>query len=74
MDKELRPNKSELAFLTLSYNRFYDIFEEAINDSFWEKEEWYRFSKVKDGFAVDIVPIVVGGLNGHSSSHSLRHL
>jgi len=52
MKKELRPNKSELAFLTLSYNRFYDIFEEAINDSFWEKDEWYRFSKVKDVFAV----------------------
>ena len=52
MEKELKPNESELAFLTLSYNRFYDIFEEAINDSFWEKEEWYRFSKVKEGFAV----------------------
>ena len=52
MEKELKPNESELAFLTLSYNRFYDIFEEAINDSFWEKDEWYRFSKVKEGFAV----------------------
>ena len=25
-------------------------------------------------WVLDIVPIVVGGLNGHSSSHSLRHL
>ena len=52
MEKELKPNESELAFLTLSYNKFCDIFEEAINDSFWEKDEWYRFSKVKEGFAV----------------------
>lgn len=52
MKKESRPNKAEIEFLTLSYNRFYDIFEEVISDSFWEKDEWYRFSKVKEGFAV----------------------
>jgi len=52
MDEDLRPNKAELEFLTLSYNRFYDIFEEVIDDSFWDKDEWYRFSKVKEGFAI----------------------
>lgn len=52
MKKESRPNKAEIEFLTLSYNRFYDIFEKVISDSFWEKDEWYRFSKVKEGFAV----------------------
>lgn len=52
MRKDLRPNRGELEFLTLSYNRFYDIFEEVLDDSFWEKDKWHRFSKVKDGFAV----------------------
>lgn len=52
MENELRPNKSELEFLTLSYNRFYDIFEEIMAESFWEQDQWYRFSKVKDGFAI----------------------
>lgn len=52
MINELRPNKAELEFLTLAYNRFYDIFEEIMDDSFWEKDNWYRFSKTKDGFTV----------------------
>ncbi len=52
MEETLRPNKAELQFLTLSYNRFYDIFEEVMADSFWGKDGWYRFSRIKDGFAV----------------------
>jgi len=52
MNTDLRPNKSELEFLTLAYNRFYDIFGEVMQDIFWQKDEWYRFSKVKDGFAI----------------------
>lgn len=52
MEEELKPNNAEQEFLTLAYNRFYDIYDEIINDSFWEKDEWYRFSKTKDGFAV----------------------
>lgn len=52
MENELRPNKAETEFLTLAYNRFYDIFEEIMTDSFWEKDDWYRFSKTKDGFTV----------------------
>jgi hypothetical protein len=52
MEDTIRPNKAELEFLSLSYNRFHDIFEEVMEDSFWEKDEWYRFAKVKDGFAV----------------------
>lgn len=52
MENELRPNKAELEFLTLAYNRFYDIFEEIMDDSFWEKDSWYRFSKTKEGFTV----------------------
>lgn len=52
MAEELIPNKVQKEFLTLAYNRFYDIFQEVIDDSFWGKEDWYRFSKVRDGFAV----------------------
>ena len=49
---EMRPNKSEELFLTLGYNRFYDLFDEIMADGFWEKEKWYRFSIVSNIFAV----------------------
>jgi len=52
MQEGLSPNKAETQFLTLAYNRFYDIFKEVMADSFWGKDPWYRFSKVKDGFGV----------------------
>lgn len=52
MPENIRPSEAEVEFLTLAYNRFYDIFEEVMNDSFWDKDEWYRFSKIKDGFSV----------------------
>jgi len=50
--KNIRPNKAEIEFLKLSYNRFYDIFKEVMDESFWEKAKWYRFSKIKDVFVV----------------------
>jgi hypothetical protein len=52
MESEIRPNRSEIEFLTLAYNRFYDIFEEITDDIFWDKEPYYRFSKLKDAFSV----------------------
>ena len=52
MQNQLSPNQAEIQFLTLAYNRFYDIFAEVMDDSFWDKDSWYRFSKVKDGFGV----------------------
>ncbi len=52
MVNSIKPNKAELEFLTLSYKRFYDLFDEIINEEFWEKDEWYRYSKIKDGFSV----------------------
>ncbi|WP_153732133.1 hypothetical protein [Sporosarcina obsidiansis] len=50
----LRPNSSELEFLSLSYNKFYDIYEEVmeVNDTFWQKEPYYRFSKVNVLFSI----------------------
>jgi hypothetical protein len=49
---EKRPNKSEELFLTLGYNKFYDLFDEIMEDEFWEKEGWYRFSKISNIFSV----------------------
>ncbi|MFK4436516.1 hypothetical protein [Paenibacillus sp. RC21] len=52
MDEHLKPNRAELEFLNLAYNSFYDIFDEIFEDSFWEKDAYYRFSKVKDAFTI----------------------
>ncbi|GLS92042.1 hypothetical protein GCM10007916_31120 [Psychromonas marina] len=49
---DVRPNKSEELFLSLAYNRFYDIADEIMEEAFWEREEWYRFSKVSHLFAI----------------------
>lgn len=48
----LRPNPSEIAFLNLAYNSFYDLFDEVMDDSFWDKDPWYRFSRAARGFAI----------------------
>jgi len=49
---ELRPTKSEELFLSLGFNKFYDLFEELMDDNFWEKDSWYRFSKISQLFAI----------------------
>jgi hypothetical protein len=49
---EKRPTKAEGLFLSLAYNRFYDLFEEVMENAFWEKKSWYRFSKISHAFAV----------------------
>jgi hypothetical protein len=51
-NNEIRPNESEKIFLTHAYNRFYDIFDEIMDVSFWEREAKYRFSRIKDVFYV----------------------
>jgi len=48
----LKPNNTELEFLTLAYNRFYDLYDEVMEDSFWTKSEWERFSKIKQAFDI----------------------
>jgi len=47
----LRPTSQEEVFLSLAYNRFYDLADEIIEDSFWEQEDWYRFSRVINLFS-----------------------
>jgi hypothetical protein len=52
LNMNIRPTKSEELFLSLGYNRFYDLFDEIIEDDFWSKEDWYRFSKVSNIFSI----------------------
>lgn len=52
MTKELRPNAAEVQFLDLAYGRFYDLFEEVMDDSFWSKDAWHRYSKIHQGFSI----------------------
>jgi hypothetical protein len=52
MEKEPKPSKAENELLTLAYNRFYDLYEEIMSDSFWENVEYIRFSKIKDIFSI----------------------
>ena len=52
MADELRPNIAEKEFLTLAYNRFYDVHEEIFSDYFWERDDDYRFGKIKDAFSI----------------------
>ena len=52
MQIETRPNKKEIAFLSLSYNRFYDIFDEAMQDEFWSIPEQERFFKIMQAFLI----------------------
>ena len=48
----VKPNYAEERFLTLWYNRFYDLFEEIFNKDFWDFDEEYRFYKIKNVFLV----------------------
>jgi len=48
----LKPNKREREFLLLAYNRFYDIFDEVMDDVFWKRDDWHRLSKIKEGFGI----------------------
>lgn len=50
--EQLRPNSAEIEFLKLSYNRFYDLFEEVMDDNFWGNDNWERFSKINQAFSI----------------------
>jgi len=52
MVQTTRPTPAEVEFLTLSYNRFYDIFDEVMADNFFDNNDLYRLSRIKDAFAV----------------------
>ncbi|MCK4935282.1 MAG: hypothetical protein KAR84_00395 [Elusimicrobiales bacterium] len=50
--KEQTPNASELQFLNLAYNRFYDLFDEAMDDSFWDKDAGERLFKIQQAYSI----------------------
>lgn len=52
MISQIRPKKAEKEFLNLSYNRFYDIFKEIMSNSFWRKDAYYRFNKIRECFLI----------------------
>lgn len=52
INKGLKPTESEKQFLTIAYNRFYDIFDEIISDKFWDNSDYYRLCKIKECFSI----------------------
>lgn len=52
MGNQPRPSLAETEMLTLAYSRFYDLFDEMTSDSFWGRDDYYRFSKTKDVFSI----------------------
>jgi hypothetical protein len=51
MTDDLRPNEAEKEFLTIAYNRFYDLYAEVMSEAFWLRDEYYRYSRISSGFA-----------------------
>jgi len=49
---DTKPTPEEIEFLKKAYNFFYDIFDEVFDDSFWVKDPYYRFSRIRDAFLV----------------------
>ncbi|AHN24259.1 MULTISPECIES: hypothetical protein [Lysinibacillus] len=47
-----RPSPAEIEFLNLAYNKFYDIYEEMFEEEFWEKDNYYRFFRIKIAFEI----------------------
>lgn len=50
--ESLKPNDQEKEVLLLFYNRFYELFDEILNDDFFEKDATERFYKLRESFSV----------------------
>lgn len=50
--EELKPNEKEREVLSLFYNRFYDLYEEVVNDDFICKDAKIRFYKLRESFSI----------------------
>lgn len=50
--EELKPNEKEREVLSLFYNRFYDLYEEVVNDDFINMDAKIRFYKLKESFSI----------------------
>ncbi len=46
------PNEKEIQVLTLFYNRFYDLYDEITNDSFFNEQAHIRFFKLREAFSI----------------------
>lgn len=46
------PTDQQFYFLHQAYNFFLDIFEETQTDTFWEKDSYYRFNRLKDAIGI----------------------
>lgn len=52
MDERSHPTESESIFLELAFNKFHSIFYEVFDENFWSKDEYYRFSRIKEAFSI----------------------
>lgn len=52
MNNELHPSKEEQEFLNLAYNRFFNLHEEIMADTFWVKEPPLRLHRIQELFSV----------------------
>lgn len=50
--EELKPNEKEREVVLLFYNRFYDLYEEVVNDDFVNKNAKIRFYKLREAFSI----------------------
>lgn len=50
--EELKPNKKEIEVLTLFYNRFYDLYDEIVDDNFLKENANLRFWKLREAFSI----------------------
>lgn len=47
-----KPSLQEIAFLNRAYKYFLDIFDEIKKKNYWEKDPYYRLSRIRDAFLV----------------------
>lgn len=52
MCNQIHPTITEKEFLELAYNRFYNLFDEIMEDSFWNEKASYRLYRLKEIFSV----------------------
>jgi hypothetical protein len=52
MGNVLKPTKVEIEFLTLMYNRFYDLYEKILHDDFFQNDARTRFYFSREIFSV----------------------
>ncbi len=48
----IKPNEKEREALLLFYNRFYDLYDEIVNDEFYKENAKVRFYRLREAFSV----------------------